>query len=470
MVEPGSCADIQEAFVLLRTFKWKLLIAIIGTLQLLTACGGNDDGNDTQPAAVQNISKQRVIVTTDIGGTDFDDYQSMAHLLLYSDRLQIEGLISSPWGAVRNRLTEIQKVIDQYALDYPNLKTYSADYPTPEYLRSVAKQGGMDAAPPEGFSQPTDASKLIIEAAKRNDSRPLWILVWGGIDDLAQALHDDPSIKSKIRVYYIGGPNKKWATAAYKYIVDNHKDLFIIEDNASYRGWFTGGDQTGDLEGAAFFSKYVKDRGALGKVMYDNGSGQFKMGDTPAVAYVLGPNPEDPRQESKGGGRFVRAWDRPYYVFDNVKPTVADTLETYGMVELIVRPSGTAPAGTTANLVVPASATKNDYFPGFLAADGSWHFRFVSKSSQVWTYKIESTWAPLNDSIGGAFTTVVAAPSKAQQPSDQYPNWWTDDPDPSLSEESVYGPLQGIKTINQWRATYLADFAAMTSRLLGPKK
>ena len=36
--------------------------------------------------------RYRVIVSTDIGGTDPDDFQSMVHLLLYADVLEIEGL------------------------------------------------------------------------------------------------------------------------------------------------------------------------------------------------------------------------------------------------------------------------------------------------------------------------------------------------------------------------------------------
>ena len=45
--------------------------------------------------------RHRVVVTSDIGGTDPDDYQSMAHLLLYADAMELEGLVSSPWGAGR---------------------------------------------------------------------------------------------------------------------------------------------------------------------------------------------------------------------------------------------------------------------------------------------------------------------------------------------------------------------------------
>ena len=40
--------------------------------------------------------KPRVLISTDIGGTDPDDNQSMAHLLMYNDLFELEGLVSSP--------------------------------------------------------------------------------------------------------------------------------------------------------------------------------------------------------------------------------------------------------------------------------------------------------------------------------------------------------------------------------------
>ncbi len=44
----------------------------------------------------QNADKPRVIISTDIGGSDPDEYQSMVHFLLYADKFEIEGLVSSP--------------------------------------------------------------------------------------------------------------------------------------------------------------------------------------------------------------------------------------------------------------------------------------------------------------------------------------------------------------------------------------
>jgi len=137
--------------------------------------------------------RHRVVVSTDIGGTDPDDFQSMVHLLLYADVLDIEGLISSPFGP--GRKAHILQVIDHYERDYSNLKSYSAAYPTPDALRALTKQGATERAGYRGVGVPTEGSKWIVERAQANDPRPLHVLVWGGIEDLAQALHDDGTVR-----------------------------------------------------------------------------------------------------------------------------------------------------------------------------------------------------------------------------------------------------------------------------------
>ena len=42
-----------------------------------------------------DLVKPRVLISTDIGGTDPDDNQSMAHLLMYTGCFDLEGLVSS---------------------------------------------------------------------------------------------------------------------------------------------------------------------------------------------------------------------------------------------------------------------------------------------------------------------------------------------------------------------------------------
>lgn len=84
-------------------------------------------------------ARHRVIVSTDIGGTDPDDFQSMVHLFVYADVLDIEGLVSSPYGDGRTQA--ILDVIACYEKDFTNLKTYSDKYPAPECVTSHYKTG-----------------------------------------------------------------------------------------------------------------------------------------------------------------------------------------------------------------------------------------------------------------------------------------------------------------------------------------
>jgi hypothetical protein len=419
-------------------------------LALCLPLPGQSATPSTEPAA-----RPRVIVSTDIGGTDFDDFQSLVHLLVYSDMIDLEGLIASPWGEGRDRKRHLLDIIAVYEKDYPNLRSWSARYPTPDRLRVIAKQGGSDLAPPRGWGEPTEGSNWIIQNARRGDPRPLWVLLWGGFEDLAQALHDDPAIKSKLRVYMIGGPNKKWSSSAYDYLARAHPDLWLIENNATYRGWFTGGDQAGDLGNASFVDRHVKGAGALGDYFAAIGP-QIKMGDTPSLTYLFGATPDNPAAGG-WGGHFVRAWARPRAIY-TTPPGPADLVETFAIMELVYRPAGAAPAQPHASLQVDKQE-----FPGHLGDDGAWHFLFSPKEAKTWSYRIASNHPGLDGKTGG-FTSRMPAPELARQPSAQYPNWWTDDPAPQFSE----GPHQGAKSVSRWRADFLRDFAARLQRAKTP--
>ena len=122
---------------------------------------------------VPRLVRPRVIVTSDIGGTDFDDFQSFVHLLVYADTIDLEGMIASPWGLARDRRQNILKIIDRYAVDFPHLRTYSEHYPAPDSLRAITKQGGSDSADLRGWGQRTEGSDWIIQCAHRADPRPL---------------------------------------------------------------------------------------------------------------------------------------------------------------------------------------------------------------------------------------------------------------------------------------------------------
>ena len=123
--------------------------------------------------------RHRVLVSTDIGGSDPDDFQSMVHFLVYSDLFDVEGLVSSPWS--RGRKGHILEVIDQYEADYPNLRTWSDRYPSPDDLRSITKQGETEFAV-GGRLQPTDG-RLQLDHRVRSARRPAAALRAGVGDD-----------------------------------------------------------------------------------------------------------------------------------------------------------------------------------------------------------------------------------------------------------------------------------------------
>jgi len=262
----------------------------------------------------------RVIVSTDIGGSDPDDYQSLVHYLVYADLFDTEGLISSPPHA--GRAAHIHVTLDAYAKDYEKLITHSPRFPAPDALRDVTKQGATDPAPAAGWSEPTEGSRWIIERARVADQRPLYILVWGSITDVAQALHDAPEITPRLRVYSIGSWNTRMDPAARDYVVKHHPGLWLIEADTTFRGMYVGGPQEGDLGNVAFVASYVKGQGALGDLFFAKKK-DIKMGDTPSVLYLLRGRAEDPSGDHWGGA-FVRRDTGPNHWTDDPAPALRE--------------------------------------------------------------------------------------------------------------------------------------------------
>ncbi len=403
-----------------------------------------------QPIVGENSARYRVVVSSDIGGTDPDDFQSMIHLFLYADTLDIEGLISSPFGPGRKQ--HILQVINEYEKDYPNLVTYSEKYPTADSLRSITKQGAVDVAGYPGFDKPTEGSDWIVKCARRDDPRPLYVLVWGGLEDLAQALHDAPDIMPKLRVYWIGGPNKKFSPDAYQYIADHFPTLWMIESNATYRGWFTGGNQSGEWANDQFPEKHIRGKGAMGNFFMTQLGGKIKMGDTPSLAWLLKGDTENP--SSPGwGGQYVRAWERPFYHFDRMTAK-SDSIQEFAVLDLALPLHGNLPEKAEAFLNVD-----NQSLVGCFSGDGFVRFRYSPKSANSFEFVISGNVPEVNGLTGG-ITAFLPPPELVSHPSDKYPNWWTDDPSPEFMED---GHL-GIKTVNRWRKEFLQDFARRMRR------
>ena len=90
----------------------------------------------------QETQKNRVIILTDIEA-DPDDTQSLVRLLLYSNEIDIEGIVAttSCWMTDKINPQSITKIIKAYEKVQPNLLNHRADYTKAEKLYALVKQG-----------------------------------------------------------------------------------------------------------------------------------------------------------------------------------------------------------------------------------------------------------------------------------------------------------------------------------------
>ena len=400
----------------------------------------------TQVLAQNNI-KPRILISSDIGGTDDDDFQSAVHLLMYANLFQIEGLVSSPFG--KGTKKDFLKIIDLYEKDLPKLKKQAEGFPDPINLRDICKQGAKEIAPFKGFNQSTEGSNWIIQKANKKNMLPLYILVWGGLEDLAQALHDDPGIKKNIRVYWIGGPNKKWSANAYAYIAQNFPDLWMIECNATYRGLIIDAEATKDFKAATYFENVIKGHGEMGKAFANWYNGRPKMGDTPSLGYLMKGDPNYPTGESWGGS-FVSINRSSRKIF-NRNTTISDTIPAYGMVEWRFK----GPIKNTNDTVVCFTMKiGGQIFPGYYLGGGNYGIRYVSKAPEVCKYIIWSEIPALNNQKG-EFVSIISFPGKPNNDDFKLGKYWYGD---RLSPEFFLGEQQGARTIAKYREAFLADW------------
>lgn len=398
-------------------------------------------------------NKPRILISTDIGGTDPDDNQSMTHLLMYSDLFTIEGLVSSPSYGKGNK-EEILRMIDLYEKDFPKLQKHNKDLAKPDYLRSITKQGRKGGAPFKGYKTSTEGSDWIIKCAMKKNNQPLWILVWGGLDDLAQALHDAPEIRNKIKVYWIGGPNKKWSANSYAYIVDTFPDLWFIEVNSSYYGFFSDNNVPDSVKSSDYYSRYINEAGYLGKDFKNYYKGEIKMGDTPSLLYMMDGNPNNPMRESWGGS-FEKINYSPRIVV-NEPSSFKDTVAFCSILEFHFKgPEINISSDSVCFMMEVPYGKSVQKWPGYYLGGGEFVIRYIPKKAETLNYKFTSK-IPELDGKEGCIVIDNYWPGKKHE-SDYIlgNNWYSDKSDKDLYD----GKLQGGITIQKWRTDVLMDWA-----------
>lgn len=397
--------------------------------------------------------KPRILISTDIGGTDPDDNQSMTHFLMYSHLFTTEGLISSPSygdGTKQNLL----EMIDLYEKDLPKLKRHQKEYPTPAELRAVCKQGRHGAAPYIGYFKATEGSDWIIKCAKKKSKQALWVLVWGGLEDIAQALHDAPEIQSRIKVYWIGGPNKKWSANSYAYIAGNFPGLWFIEANGTYNGFFSNNGQPDSLKNQNYYDRYINNAGYLGKDFKNYYKGVPKMGDTPSLLYMMDGDPDNPYKESWGGS--FEKMDHSSRIVYNRSTTLADTVTVYSVVELHFKgPVINIPPDSSCFTMAVKAQIGEQKWAGYYAGNGEYAIRYCPKQTETINYTITSPIAGFPEQAG-QFVVDNIWPGKPRATDYRLgSNWYTDLDDAALFD----GRQQGAKTVLKWRSEVLLDWA-----------
>ena len=297
------------------------------------------------PAVAQTTSfiKPRVVILTDISSLqqskgEPDDGQSLIRLMLYTNDLAIEGLVATSnlghGQVVQHGL--IRQVIDAYEKVQPNLRQHDPNYPVASQLRVVVKAGQPIAGPKVpidssvGPSKDTEASNWIIRVVDQPDPRPVWVCIWGGSADLAQALYTVRQTRTaaqlrafvaKLRVHAIHDQDQTGP-----WIREQFPDLFYLLWKNSIRGTYRGGN-TSLVDSVWVATNIQQGHGALGAlyVNYRGGdvwSGQLgrvkgiKEGDTPSFLSLLPNGLNRPEQPELGGwgGRFTRrSVDKPVY-------------------------------------------------------------------------------------------------------------------------------------------------------------
>jgi len=271
----------------------------------------------SQSFHAQVKQKNRVIILTDIEA-DPDDTQSLVRLLLYSNVIDIEGLIAVTSTHQKNKVhpESIQKVIHAYGKVQANLMKHETGFPDADALMMLVKQGipeyGMQGV---GDGKDSQGSDWIIKVLEENDERPLWISVWGGPNTLAQALYKIRKTKSeadahrliaKLRVYTISDQDDSgiWMRKRFP-------DLFYIVSPGGYGSstWIAINQAVPGIDNEVISNKWLaqniqQGHGALGAVYPDVAYGM--EGDTPSWLNLIPNGLSDPEHPDWGGwgGRY----------------------------------------------------------------------------------------------------------------------------------------------------------------------
>lgn len=302
------------------------------------------------------MEKCRYIALTDISASPFpwaekDDIQSLIRLLLYSNEIDLEGIIlcSSCFlkkGGGPRAAALVNRILDVYESVRPNLDCHAAGYPEADRLRKIVCMGipAFGNAPGDGFAEgrygDVAGVRRIIDAVDAPDPRPVWVGLWGGANTLAQAVWQVGQNRSeadlnhflqKLRIHSISDQDNggKWLRHVYGdrlfYIVtpsqgtmSGAKDYYRAvwpgisadqnrhgSEDGVQNGGFSGASS--ELVGKQWLQKHIRSISPLGRQYPE--TVYIMEGDTPSFLGLIPNGLNVPERTDFGGwaGRYAPA-------------------------------------------------------------------------------------------------------------------------------------------------------------------
>ncbi len=265
--------------------------------------------------------KPRIVITAD---PELDDNNSLIRFLLYSNEMNIEGLIyassgfhwkgdgkGTKWYVPGREYARfglnlcpceswrwakdekfIHDIVEAYEKVYPNLKIHQSDYPTPAYLKSKIRYGNIEF---DGdISKDTPGSDLIKSLILDDKPGQLFITAWGGQSTIARALKsiqiqyeftsDWENLKKKIARKVVLLPSGDQDDTYATYIKPNWGEIeyrqFTGGPNYGYGAQLRAKSEDIPYLTPEWMTQNVKNRGALGALYRVWGDGkQMVKGD-----------------------------------------------------------------------------------------------------------------------------------------------------------------------------------------------
>ncbi len=242
-----------------------------------------------------------VIIDTD-AACEADDPFAIAHALMCK-KFAVAGITAEHFaedGSVQRSYDEVMRVLEAMELDVP---VYMG-------CETRLKELENDALSP--------AAEFIIDEAKRDDSRPLFVLCIGAITNVAQAIKACPEITKRMTVVWIGGQDPDHSVHGFpEFNCGNDVEAANLVISSGVEFWMIPNTVYGTMHiSLAEIQRRIAPCGKIGKHLFEQMTAfnesekafwtageSWSLGDSPAVGVVLEPN---------CGGHY----DRPAPVFE----------------------------------------------------------------------------------------------------------------------------------------------------------